>query len=190
MQAATVYRAQKPLRTRYATTPELATVIDHARTRGDSPSDPFRTSVKPMDGCGVVVPIGTHAALGGPHDAPTPGDMLCAALAACQDSAFRMVANLLGIELTQLEVRVSASVDVRGAMAMDPNAPVGFQTISCEVLFSAKEGTPADLLEKLKVAAKRCCVVQQTLKAPPKVKTTFLEPVETQGIAGAQAQTV
>jgi hypothetical protein len=84
-----------------------------------------------------------------------------------------MVANLLGVELTQLEVRVTATADVRGAMAMDQSVPVGFQSITCDVNYSAKEGTPPDLLKKLEVAAERCCVVQQTLKAPPKVETRF-----------------
>ena len=169
-----VYTAQKPLKASYKTSPEQAVVTDHARTCGNSPTDPFRSRVEPMDGCGVVVPIGTHAAVGGPHDAPTPGDMLCAALAACQDSAVRMVANLLGVELTHLEVRVTATADVRGAMAMDPSVPVGFQAISCDINFSVKEGTAPDLLQKLQVASERCCVVQQTLKAPPRVKTTFM----------------
>jgi uncharacterized OsmC-like protein len=126
-----------------------------------------------MDGCGVRVPVGVHAAVGGPHDAPTPGDLLCAALAACQDSAVRMVANLLGIELLALEVRVTASVDVRGTMAMDRTVPVGFQAMTCDVRFQAKEDTPPELLQKLQVAAERCCVVQQTLKGPPTVRTTF-----------------
>jgi len=169
-----VYAAQKPLKATYKASPAQALVTDHARTCGDSPSDPFRSKVAPMDGCGVVVPIGTHGAVGGPHDAPTPGDILCAALAACQDSAVRMVANLLGIELTHLEVTVTAGADVRGAMAMDQNVPVGFQSITCDVRYSAKEGTSSELLQKLHVAAERCCVVQQTLKAPPTVKTTFM----------------
>lgn len=82
--------------------------------------------------------------------------------------------NLLGVELTNLEVRVTATADVRGAMAMDPNIPVGFQAISCDISYSVTEGTPTELLEKLQVAAERCCVVQQTLKAPPTVRTTFL----------------
>ena len=172
---AIVNQAQQPLRASYQATPELATVTDHARTCGQSASDPFHTRVEPMVGCGVVVPIGTHAALGGPHDAPTPGDMLCAALAACQDSSFRMVANVLGIELTRLEVSVTATADVRGALAMDPQVPVGFQAISCDVLYCAKEGTPTALLGKLQAAAEHCCVVQQTLKAPPKVKTTMVQ---------------
>jgi uncharacterized OsmC-like protein len=171
---AIVYAAQKPLRATYKVTPAEAMVTDHARTSGDSPSDPFHTKVEPMDGCGVVVPIGTHAAVGGPHDAPTPGDMLCAALAACQDSTTRMVANLLGVELTSLQVSVSATVDVRGAMAVDPNVRVGFQTMTCNVRFAAREGTPPELIERLKVAAERCCIVQQTLKLPPAVKTSFI----------------
>ena len=168
-----VYSAQKPLRAAYKKTPALAMVTDHARTCGASPADPFRSRVEPMDGCGVVVPIGTHAALGGPHDAPTPGDMLCAALAACQDSAFRMVANLLGVQIIQLEVIVTATADVRGTMALDPGVPVGFQSITCDVRFAVTEGTHPHLIQKLQVAAERCCVVQQTLKSPPGVQTTF-----------------
>ncbi len=69
-----------------------------------------------MDGCGISVPVGVHRAVGGPHDMPTPGDLLCAALASCQDSAVRMVANRLGVEILALEVRVTAQVDVRGAL--------------------------------------------------------------------------
>jgi hypothetical protein len=55
--------------------------------------------------------------------------------------------------------------------------PGAGQAITCEVLNSAKEGAPAVLIEQLRVAAKRCCGVQQTLRSPPKVKTTFSEPV-------------
>ena len=169
----TVHAAQKPMKARYLTSPELALVTDHARTCGESPADPFHSRVEPMDGCGVLVPVGTHAAVGGPHDAPTPGDILCAALAACQDSTFRMVADLIGVKITQLEVKVSATVDVRGTLAMDPMVPVGFQSISCDIRFAVEDGTSPRLLQKLQVAAKQCCVVQQTLKAPPEVRTTF-----------------
>ncbi len=128
-----------------------------------------------MDGCGVSVPIGVHAALGGQHDAPTPGDMLCAALAACQDSAIRMVANLMDIELLTLEVQVTASVDVRGTLAIDSTVPIGFQTMSCDVKMKVKEGTQPKQVERLQIAAKKCCVVQQTLLSPPLVETTFTE---------------
>lgn len=170
---AIVHNAQKPLKAEYRLTPESAMVTDHAKTNGRDAADPFHSHVEPMDGCGVVIPVGVHAAVGGAHDAPTPGDLLCAALAACQDSAVRMVANLLGVELTLLEVRVTAEVDVRGAMAMDPDVPVGFQSMACDIKLHAKEGTPPELLEKLRVAAERCCVVRQTLNSPPPIKTTY-----------------
>lgn len=67
---AIVYAAQKPLRATYKVTPAAALVTDHARTCGDLPADPFHSRVEPMEGCGVLVPIGTHAAVGGPHDGP------------------------------------------------------------------------------------------------------------------------
>ncbi len=168
-----VYEAQKPLKAQYKKHPEYARVIDHARTSGEIAADPFHSRVEPMDGCGVSVAIGVHAALGGQHDAPTPGDMLCAALAACQDSAIRMVANLMGVELLELEVRVTATVDVRGTLAIDPDVPVGFQAMTCDVRMKVKEGTEPKKVERLRVAAEKCCVVQQTLKSPPPVETTF-----------------
>ncbi len=168
-----VYAVQKPLKAKYQSAPELATVVDHARTSGDVAADPFHSRVEPMDGCGVSIPVGVHAGVGGLHDAPTPGDLLCAALAACQDSAIRMVANLLGIELTALEVRVSATVDLRGALGMEASVPVGFQSMTCDVQLKVEEGTSPALLEKLQVAAQRCCVVRQTLHAPPPIVTRF-----------------
>ena len=164
---------QAPLRSSYKPTPSLAMVTDHARTCGADPADPFHSAVEPMDGCGVKVPMGVHRALGGLHDAPTPGDLLCAALAACQDSAVRMVANRLGIEILALEVRVAAQVDVRGALGMEADVPVGFQSMTCDIELRVKEGTPARILESLRVAAHRCCVVLQTLQHPPALTTCF-----------------
>ena len=171
--ASPVALGQAPLRTRYRESPSVALVIDHALARGADPADPFHASVQPMDGCGVQVPVGVHRAIGGPHDAPTPGDLLCAALAACQDSAVRIVASLLGVQITALEVRVSGEVDVRGALGMDATVPVGFQSLRCDVHLAVTPGTPPALLQKLQMAAERCCVVQQTLRTPPPVATCF-----------------
>jgi uncharacterized OsmC-like protein len=56
---------------------------------------------------------------------------------------------------------------------MGADVPVGFQSMTCDIDLSVKEGTPAKLLESLHVAAQRCCVVQQTLHHPPPVKTRF-----------------
>ena len=173
MRKPVVFDNQSPLRARYKSEPRAAMVTDHALAKGDSPSDPFHSTVHPMPECGAKLPVGVHRGVGGLHDAPTPGDILCASLAACQDSTVRLVANLLGVELEFLEVDVTAEVDLRGSMAVEKNVPVGFQSMRCNVRLRAKEGTKPELLEKLSVAAERCCVVMQTLRNPPPIQTTF-----------------
>jgi uncharacterized OsmC-like protein len=83
------------------------------------------------------------------------------------------VANLLGVELEFLTVEVTGDIDVRGTMAIDKQVPVGFQSMRCDVRLRAKEGTNPELLEKLRVAAERCCIVQQTLRSGVPIQTTF-----------------
>ncbi|NJD34127.1 MAG: OsmC family protein [Betaproteobacteria bacterium] len=165
--------AQAPLRALYKADPRAALVVDHGRTSGTDARDPYHSSVEPMPGCGALVPVSVHKALGGPHNAPTPGDLLCAALAACQDSSIRMVANLLGVELEFLEVNVAGDVDVRGTMMVDRSVPVGFLELRCNVQMRAMPGTDSGLLDKLKAAAEQSCVVLQTLRAPPRVEVRF-----------------
>jgi uncharacterized OsmC-like protein len=173
MDKISVRQIQAPLRAQYKISPETARVIDRAITKGADASDPFHSIVEPMPGAGVPLPVGVHRAFGGLHDAPTSGDILCAALAACQDSAVRMVANFLGIELELLEVEVTAEVDVRGSMAVDRQVPVGFQSMRCNVRLHAKHGTKPEHLKTLRVAAEQSCIVLQTLRTPPPVETTF-----------------
>ena len=110
------------------------------------------------------------------HEAPISGDILFAALAACQDSAVRMVANFLGVELEFLEVEVTAEVYERGSMAVDRKVPVGFQSMRCNVRLRAKDGTNPEHLKMLRVAAEHCCIALQTLRTPPPIETTFEMP--------------
>lgn len=173
MQTISVKECQRPLRARYKAEPEAARASSHARTASADPCHPFHFSVAPGDG--AQLPVGVHRAVGGPYDAPCPGDLFCAALAACQESSIRMVANGLGVELTSLSVDVTGELDVRGVLGMDPQVPVGFQVLRSDVHLSAREGTPPELLARLRAAAERCCVVLQTLRQPPSVSTTFHE---------------
>lgn len=170
----TLQEAQATLRAQYKANPDLAMVTDRASTRSCAEmTDPFHSFVIPKGGDNTAWPVGVHSAVGGPYDAPCPGDLLCAALAACQDSSIRLVASNLGVELTALEVHVQGKVDVRGALGIQKDVPVGFQSILCEVHLQAKADTSPELLEKLRVAAERCCVVMQTLQAPPQVQTVY-----------------
>jgi uncharacterized OsmC-like protein len=173
MSRVNVFEIQVPLRRCYKADPKAALVTDRALAKGAVADDPFHCIVKPMPRSGIAVPLGVHRALGGLHDAPTPGDILCAAFAACQDSSVRMVANILGITLESLEVEVSGDVDVRGTLAIDAQVPVGFQAMRCVVRLKAAKGTNPRLLDKLRVASQRSCVVGQTLLHSPSVETTF-----------------
>lgn len=173
MNISKVQAAQAPLRAQYKKDAGAARVVDHARTVHLDASDPFHSTVEPMPGCGTRVPVGVHRALGGPHDAPTPGDILCAALAACADSTIRMIANALGVQLASLEVTVEADIDVRGTLMVERDVPVGFRAMRCDVRMRTAEKAPAELLERLKLAAERSCVVLQTLRSPPPVSISF-----------------
>jgi uncharacterized OsmC-like protein len=122
---------------------------------------------------GITWPYGIHYAVGGYHDAPNPGDILCAALATCLDSTLRIIAARMGVGLTALEVDVTANVDVRGTLVIDRQVPVGFQRMRCAVRLQPVPGTDPGLVQKLLVAAEYSCVNLQTLRAGVPVETTL-----------------
>ncbi|HEX9039143.1 MAG TPA: OsmC family protein [Ktedonobacterales bacterium] len=157
---------QQPLRDRYKVAPADAMISDRARAINGVETDPFHgTVVAGSQDYGLVWPYGIHRAVGGDHDLPNPGDLLCAALATCLDSTIRIIANRLAITLVALEVDVTAEVDVRGTLVVDRATPVGFQTMRSHVTIQAAEGTDPGLVEKLLAAAEYSCVNLQTLRA-------------------------
>jgi uncharacterized OsmC-like protein len=168
-----VRERQDPLRERYRAAPEKAAITDRARSTGGVETDPFHGHVVPgSNDYGVKWSFGIHNAVGGFHDAPNPGDILCAALAVCLDSTLRMIADRLGIRLTSLEVDVTAEVDVRGTLIVDRTVPVGFQKMRVHVDVQAAEGTEPKLMKKLLAAAEHSCVVLQTLRSGVSVETS------------------
>lgn len=168
-----VRKAQAPLRERYTEEPEAAFISDTARTTGTVLPDPFHGTVIPGRGHEKEWSYGVHRAVGGPHDAPVPGDILCSALATCLESTIRMIADRLSVELQSLEVSVSADVDVRGTLAVDRDVPVGFQSMRCEVEMEPAGDVDAELLQKVFRSAERSCVVLQTLRSGVDVDATL-----------------
>lgn len=145
-----VIARQEPLRARYRETPEAAHITDRATTTGSDLWDPWHGVVKPgSEDHGETWPQGVHRAVGGFHDAPNPGDILCAALATCLDSTIRLIADRLGVALEVLEVEVTADVDVRGTLVVRRDVPVGFQSMRCHVNIEPAEGTDLKLVKKL-----------------------------------------
>lgn len=178
-----VQRRQQPLIDRYREAPEEARITDRARTRNGLAGDPFHGRVVVgRDDHGVELAFGIHRAVGGDHDAPNPGDLLCAGLAACMDATLRIVADRMGVELVELEVEVTAHADVRGTLMVDRTVPVGFQRIQSATRLRAADGTDPSLVSKLESIAKECCVNFQTLRRGTSLSTD-------RGAEEAQART-
>jgi uncharacterized OsmC-like protein len=161
-----VAERQAPLRALYDESPQAALTRKTARTSAARvpASDPFHGEVEVGHGYGTWLHIGLDRQVGGLHDAPNPGDLLCAALAACEDGTLRMIANLLGVELSELEVEVNGELDVRGCLGVDADVRVGFTALECKVRLAAVEGTDPKRLKALRAAAERFCVNLDTLR--------------------------
>lgn len=156
-----VREQQTPLRARYQHEPAAALVVDRAATANHDVSDPFHASVSAQGGA-TAIPVATHQGHGGPHDAATPGDLLCAALCSCHELTVRMVANVMGLEIETLEVRAEGDVDLRGSLGMG-TAAVGFQAMRVRTQIRLRNGGSTEI-SRLMRAAEACCVVGQTLR--------------------------
>jgi uncharacterized OsmC-like protein len=151
------------LNDKYSGDPASAWITDSAEVIGLNLHDPFRTTVSINDKMKVPFKIGVHKAVGGDHDFPNPGDLLCASLACCFESTIRLISNKLGIELIETKIRANAQVDVRGTLMIDKSVPVEFQSMHIDALIIAKN-TNEKLLETLIKGAKHSCIVYRTIK--------------------------
>lgn len=167
-----VLERQMRQRERYQRTPPDALVVDEALSEQRG-ADPCHTTVVPGTEYGLAVPVGVHRGVGGLHDAPNSGELLCAALASCQDTTIRMISDLLGVTIESLRVSVEGTVDLRGALQMDPAVRVGFEAMRCHVELVVDSTTDATKLERLMEAARYSCVVADTLRNGVPVDTTF-----------------
>jgi uncharacterized OsmC-like protein len=166
-----VRQRQDPLRAQYRDAPEDARIRDHATT-ASAGSDPFHGTVIVGDSH-ERWSFGIHRAVGGDHDLPNPGDILCASLAACLDSTLRMLADRLGVRVEALEIAVAAIADVRGCLVVERGVPVGFQRIDVDIRLDAAPDIDPELVDSLKALAEQCCVILQTLRAVIPITTEY-----------------
>jgi uncharacterized OsmC-like protein len=175
--ASLVAERQVPLRASYVEDPERARTVKWAATVNGAETDAIHSVVHIGKGYGVSQRTGIDHAIGGDHDLPNPGDLLCSALAACEDGTIRMVADLLGIPILDLKVEVTGEVDVRGCLAVDRAVKVGFRSMLCRVSLRVPPDIDAKRLAMLQKQAQRLCVNLDTLRSGVPVELSFtLEP--------------
>ncbi len=165
----TMRERQEPLTAIYKKEPGRARITDHAATRSINVPASTALYTEVLPGSGPAYPIGVHKAVGGEGDFPTPGDVLCAAMASCLDSCIRIIASRLGVALKTLSVDVEANVDVRGTLRVDDKTRVGFQNVTMRVDIEAEDQVTDQMLDIIVSAAEYSCVVVQTLRNPPEI---------------------
>ena len=81
---------------------------------------------------------------------------------------------MVASELTKLEVEVHGVVDHRGVMMVPGAERIGVESVECVVHFAVAEGTPAEKVAKLQMAAEGCCAVSDNLRNATPVNTTYV----------------
>jgi uncharacterized OsmC-like protein len=168
-----VAERQAPLRRTYVEDPQRALTSKWAATAQSAETDALHSLVHIGKGYGVSQRTGIDHAIGGDHDLPNPGDLLCAALAVCKDGTIRMIADLLGIPILDLQVEVTGDVDVRGCLAMDRAVKVGFRSMSCRVRLRVPSDVDARRIAMLQKQAELSCVNLDTLRSGLAVELAF-----------------
>lgn len=103
----------------------------------------------------------------GQNKGPKPSELVLAALAACQETTYRIFAEDMGIHIDRIAVRLRGSQDLRGFMALDDEIPAGFTFIEGKVFIQSEASD--EELELLQRRVDRHCPVLDDLKRPVEV---------------------
>ena len=164
---------QAPIKARYLERPDEARITCTARSLGSDLSDPLHCAIA-VDSVEVVrYESGAHPGVGGAGDVACSGDLLMAALLACQETTVRMVAAAMGIEIEALEMEATATADLRGTLAMSRDVPVGVTGVDCRLRVKVKDDGRGERAQRLLENAERYCIVLNTLRQGVEVRTDF-----------------
>jgi uncharacterized OsmC-like protein len=164
---------QAPIKARYQEHPEEASITCTARSTSSDLSDPLHCELSLDAAPGVLLRSGAHTGVGGAGDVPCSGDLLMAALLACQETTIRMVAAAMGIELEAIEIEAVAAADLRGTLAMDREVPVGMTGVDCRVRLRVRDDGRGERARRLLENAEKYCIVLNTLRNGVEVRTDF-----------------
>jgi len=103
----------------------------------------------------------------GQNKGPKPSELVLAALAACQETTYRIFAEDMGIHIDKISVQLRGSQDLRGFMALDDEIPAGFTFIEGKVFIQSEASD--EELELLRRRVDQHCPVLDDLKRPVEV---------------------
>ena len=155
---------QAPLKERYRNDPGAAVVTLRAQGRlGEGLACRVDTGR-------ALVEAGLHPATGGSGVQACSGDMLLEALVACAGVTLKAVATAMGIPLKDGKVDAEGDLDFRGTLGVAKDAPVGFREI--RLRFDLDTDATEEQKKKLIELTERYCVVLQTIRNAPAVRTS------------------
>lgn len=154
---------QAPLKEKYKAEPQAALVTLAAEGElGEGVSCSVQTGK-------ALVEAGLHPGSGGPGSQVCSGDMLLEALVACAGVTLSAVATAMDIPVQSGHLRAEGDLDFRGTLGVSKEVPVGFKDIRLRITLDTT--APPDKIAKLIELTERYCVVLQTLRTSPNVKT-------------------
>jgi uncharacterized OsmC-like protein len=113
----------------------------------------------------VSVRMGNHTltvdepkSVGGTGVAANPVQLALAALGSCQAITYRYWAEMLGLQLDGVSVRVEGDFDVRGFFGFHPDAVPGLAGVTCQVTLTGPED-PARYQELIAEVDAHCPVL-------------------------------
>jgi uncharacterized OsmC-like protein len=163
MDANALRAMQAPLKERYKSDPQSATITLKARGRLDDTA----IACKVETGRAIVA-AGLHPATGGSGLELCSGDMLLEALVACAGVTLKAVATAIEVPLKSGTVSAEGDLDFRGTLGVAKDAPVGFRQI--RLRFEVDTDAPQDKLDQLLKLTERYCVVYQTIRSGPAIE--------------------
>jgi uncharacterized OsmC-like protein len=155
---------QGPIKERYSADPEEALITLQAEGHLE---EGIACSVQTGK---AIVEAGLHPDTGGDASLACSGDMLLQALAACAGVTMRSLATSMELDVSGT-VHAEGDLDWRGTLAVDRDAPVGFQEI--RLRFELESDAGDEQLETLQRLTERYCVVFQTLAGSPELSVSL-----------------
>src|ERR1051325_5621151 len=136
-----------------------------------------RTTIRDFYGAGeedrsrtesFVMDAGEPTVLLGHDTGASPAEYLLHALAACLTTSVVYVAAARGVHLTEVESRLDADIDMRGAFGLSDNVPNGFKRIRVALTVKG-EAADVELRALVDRARERSVVYDMLSKAVPVV---------------------